>query len=88
MTYSRTDVPILQDLPPEEVATELARYVDIELRKLEAALKTVALRGVQFETLASVPARYKDGDLYYGLAGVFGGAQGLYIRDGGNWRKL
>jgi hypothetical protein len=88
MTYRRTDGPRLAELTPEQAIQELARYVDREFRTLEAQLKTPEVRGLQFETLSAIPARYKDGDLYYGLAGVFGGAQGLYLRDGGNWRKL
>jgi len=88
MSYSRTDAPRLSGLTEEESIRALARYVDIELRKIENESKTPGLRGIQFESLAAEPARYKDGDLYYGLAGVFGGSAGLYVRDTGNWRKL
>jgi hypothetical protein len=88
MSYTRTDAPRLSGLTEEEAIRALARYIDIELRKVENEMKTPSLRGVQFESLAAEPARYKDGDLYYGIAGVFGGSAGLYVRDTGNWRKL
>jgi hypothetical protein len=88
VSYTRTDPPRLAGMTADEAIAALSRYIDIELRKVENEMKTPSLRGVQFESLAAEPARYKDGDLYYGLAGVFGGTAGLYVRDTGNWRKL
>jgi hypothetical protein len=88
VSYTRTDAPRLSGLTADEAIAALSRYIDIELRKVENEMKTPSLRGVQFESLAAEPARYKDGDLYYGIAGVLGGSAGLYVRDTGNWRKL
>jgi hypothetical protein len=88
VSYTRTDPPRLAGMTSDEAIAALSRYIDIELRKVENEMKTPSLRGVQFESLAAEPARYKDGDLYYGIAGVFGGSAGLYVRDTGNWRKL
>lgn len=88
MSYTRTDPPNTGNLEANAAIEKLRTYIDLELRKLEIELKTPEVRGLQFETLAAIPARYKDGDLYYGLAGVFGGSKGLYLRDTGNWRKL
>lgn len=63
-------------------------YVDRELIKIQAELREPDVRGIHFEKLHAIPKKYAEGDLYYGIAGVFGGSEGLYIRDAGNWRKL
>jgi hypothetical protein len=49
MSYTRTDAPRLSGLTEEEAIRALARYIDIELRKVENEMKTPSLRGVQFE---------------------------------------
>jgi hypothetical protein len=66
----------------------LVDSINAELKKIESGSQAPEVRGIQFEIRQAVPARYKEGDLYYGAAGVFGGAAGLYIRDGNSWRKL
>jgi hypothetical protein len=72
----------------EEGAAEVMNWANGEFRKLELETQQPETRGVSFEVLRAVPARYKEGDLYFGAAGVFGGQAGLYIREGANWRKL
>jgi len=76
--------------PPTSEASiiVLRQYYDLELRRIEAALRRPTVFGVEFEHLGNVPPKFTEGDLYYGLAGVFGGQAGLYVRDGSNWRKL
>lgn len=66
----------------------VVKWLDNELAKVENNLRIPEVRGLQFETLTALPARYREGDLYYFAAGVAGGSEGLYIRDAGNWRKL
>ena len=86
MTYRRKAF----DVPAEsaEEVLDLVRWLNGELQKVEIESTKPEIRGLQFETAQAVPDRYKEGDLYYGAAGVFGGQQGLYVRDGSNWRKL
>jgi hypothetical protein len=63
--------------------------LDTELLKIETEILYPTVRGVAFESLSAKPDKYREGTLAYGLAGVFGGQEGLYIYDGsGNWRKL
>lgn len=73
--------------PPKDIAS-IMDAINVEFRKLEETLQLPEVRGIQFEVNGTLPPKYKEGDLYYGAAGVFGGQAGLYIRDGSNWRKL
>lgn len=82
MSYRR------KQISAEAGQEKLADQINAELRKIESGSQRPEVRGVQFEILQAVPERYKEGDLYYGAAGVFGGQAGLYIRDGNSWRKL
>lgn len=68
---------------------DIGQYVDIELIKIETEFREPEVRGLTFEKLSAIPAKYAAGDLYYGIANVFGPQEGLYINDGGtNWRRL
>ena len=66
----------------------LYEYVNTEFDKVSRESKRPETFGIGFEILHAVPQKYKEGDLYYGAAGVFSGQAGLYIRDGNSWRKL
>jgi len=73
---------------PVKNAPEVFRYMNGEFMKLELTLKLPEVFGLQFEVLGTVPAKFREGDLYYGASGVFGAQAGLYIRDANSWRKL
>lgn len=94
MSYRKSIAPQLLKAATPEIAASvgaLTKWVDDELRGVENELRIPELRGLQFERLAAIPDRYKLGDLYYGAAGVFGAAEGLYLYDVGppvGWRKL
>ena len=85
MTYRRRAAPavgITDEVRP------VVQWIDGELAGIEYALRLPEVQGIQFETLYSIPVKFREGDLYYFAAGVAGGAEGVYIRDAGNWRKL
>lgn len=62
-------------------------WVNSELLKIEEASWRPIVQGLSFEPLYAVPAKYREGDLYYFAEGV-SGAPGLFIRDANSWRKL
>jgi hypothetical protein len=87
MSYIKQLAPVLFG-SIEQRLDSLRKFIDNELYNVEITLRKPEVRGVQFETLSALPAKYKDGDLYYFANGVAGGAAGLYVRDGTNWRRL
>jgi hypothetical protein len=86
MTYRRQAFNAAETIA--QPVLNIVRWLNGEFQKLEIESSKPETRGIQFETLYELPDRYKEGDLYYGAAGVFGGQAGLYIRDGNGWRKL
>jgi hypothetical protein len=85
MTYPRK---LLYRAESEQNPDILLEWANAEYQKIEVESSHPNVNGISFEINYAVPDRYKEGDLYYGAAGVFGGAAGLYIRDGNSWRKL
>ena len=85
MTYKRKGYRSVEKMGDQ---VRVVEWINGELAKVEIESTKPEVRGIQFEKLAELPQRYKEGDLCYGAAGVFGGQAGLYIRDGNNWRKL
>lgn len=86
MTYRRKAFDVPATSPAEML--NLVRWSNGEFQKIEIESTKPETRGLQFEVLQELPQRYKEGDLYYGAPGVFGGQAGLYIRDSNSWRKL
>jgi len=86
VTYKRKEYRTAEKMA--DIVRGLVEWINGELTKLEIESTKPEVRGIQFEKLAELPQRFKEGDLCYGAAGVFGGQAGLYIRDGNNWRKL
>jgi len=85
VTYKRKGYRSVEKMGDQ---VRVVEWINGELAKVEIESTKPEVRGIQFEKLAELPQRYKEGDLCYGAAGVFGGQAGLYIRDGNNWRKL
>jgi hypothetical protein len=88
MSYTKTIFTRSGVQTDKTLLPDLIKWLNQELTKIEVATQRPDTRGIQFEVRYSVPTKYKEGDLYYGAAGVFGGSEGLYIRDAGNWRRL
>lgn len=81
--YTKNIMPVIGS-----AETTQRDYLNHELTMIESVLRLPTVYGLRFQTLGAEPPKYQEGDLYYGAAGVFGGQEGLYIRDSNSWRKL
>jgi hypothetical protein len=70
---------------------ELASWADQMFRKLDAFLRRPEFPGLvltRIDTTLQPEFKAEDGFLVYAGPGVLGPNEGLYVREGGTWKKL
>lgn len=70
---------------------DLASWADQLFRRLDAFLRRPEFPGLVLsviQTTLDPEFKAEDGFLIYAGAGVLGPQEGLYIREGGTWKKL
>jgi len=69
----------------------IAAWASRQLDRLATYLRTPEVARMRFAPMAALPEpgeRPIDGMVVYGLAGVYGATEGLYLYTGGAWKKF
>jgi hypothetical protein len=79
--------------PPPQTGNvhDVVRWADLLFRRLEAFVRRPEFNGVVFSLLEPTAVeefKAEDGLMVYVGAGVFGPNEGLYLREGGTWKKI